>query len=115
MRLPTSPGGVQVISPGVMENGRVEREYLDETLRRLATEPGFQPTGWSDQEIAEFHRLVQCARAAYVDTDLRNMRVLRIRPDDQGMPGKAYATLTSGRLVDLTFKNSDRHGAVVFE
>ena len=110
-----SVGGLQVISQWVMENGRVEREYLDETLRRLATEPDFRPTGWSAQEISEFHRLVQCARAAYVDTDLRNMRVLRIRPDDNGVPGKAWATLSSGREIDVTFKNSDSYGAVVFE
>lgn len=120
--LPASAGkpvasavGLQVISQWVMENGSVEREYLDETLRRLAAEPGFRPTGWSAREAAEFHRLVQCARAAYVDTDLRNMRVLRIKPDDHGLPSKARATLSSGRVIDLTFKNSDSHGAVVFE
>jgi hypothetical protein len=107
--------GLQVISQWVMENGRVEREYLDETLRRLATERGFRPTGWSAHEIAEFHRLVQCARAAYVDTDLRNMRVLRIRPDNNGVSGKTRATLSSGREIDLTFKNSDSYGVVVFE
>lgn len=98
-----------------METKGVEREYLDENLRRLATEPGFQPSDWSDRDAAEFHRLVQCARAAHIDTDLRNMRVLRIEPDDRGFPGKARATLSSGRVIDLTFKNSDSHSAVVFE
>lgn len=97
-----------------MENGSVEREYLDETLRRLAAEPGFSPADWGARETADFHRLVQCARAAYVDTDLRNMRVLRIEPDD-GLPSKARATLSSGRTIELTFKNSDSHGTVVFE
>ncbi|UQU62526.1 hypothetical protein COUCH_26280 [Couchioplanes caeruleus] len=106
---------MHVISQWVMENERVEREYLDETLRRLAVEPEFHPKGWSAQEIAEFHRLVQCARAAHVDTDLRNMRVLRIRSAGYGLPGKAQAVLSSGRLIDLTFKNSDSYGAVVFE
>jgi len=93
----------------------VQREYLDEELRRLATEPDLRPVGWSDQEVREFHRLVQCARAAFVDGDLRNMRLLRIEPDDSGDPTKARASLSSGRLIDLTFKNSDSHGAVVFE
>lgn len=92
----------------------MEREYLDEELRRLATEPGFEPAGWVAQEILEFHRLVQCARAAYVATDLRNMRVLRIEPDDPDDPGKARATLSSGRVIDLTFKNAESQGAVVF-
>lgn len=98
-----------------MKNGHVEREYLDETLRRLATEPDFRPTSWGAQEIAELHRLVQCARAAYIDTDLRNMRVLRISPDANGMPNRARATLSSGREIGVTFKNSDSYGAVVFE
>lgn len=98
-----------------MENRRVEREYLDEGLRRLAIDPEFRPAGWSDREIREFHRLVQCARAAYVENDLWNMRVLRIEPDHAaGDPGRARATLSSGRVIDLTFKNSGTHGAVVF-
>ena len=83
------------------------------SLRRLATDPGFRPEGWSDREVRGFHRLVQCARAAYVETDLRNMRLLRIEPDDSGDPSGARATLSSGRVIDLTFKNSDSHGAVV--
>ena len=103
-----------VISRWVMGNRRVEREYLDEDLRRLATERGFQPAGWGVQEITEFHRLVQCARAAYVDTDLRNMRVLRIEPDESGDPSRAQATLRSGRVIDLTFKNTESQGVVVF-
>lgn len=98
-----------------MGSRRVDREYLDEELRRLATEPGLQPTGWSEREIFEFHRLVQCARAASVDTDLRNMRVLRIEPDARGGPSAALATLSSGRSIDLTFKNSGGHCTVVFE
>lgn len=98
-----------------MENRRVEREYLDEELRRLATEPEFRPAGWSIQEVREFRRLVQCARAAYIEDDLRNMRLLRIEPDDSGDPTRARATLSSGRVVDLTFKNFESYGAVVFE
>jgi hypothetical protein len=83
-----------VISRWVMENRHVDREYLDEDLRRLATD------------------LVQFARAARFDTDLRNMRMLRIEPDGTD-PNRARATLSSGRLVELMFKNADRHGVVV--
>lgn len=93
----------------------MEREYLDEQLRRLATEPQFRLAGWSGQEIREFRRLVQCARAANVEDDLRNMRVLRIELYDSGDLTRARATLSSGRVIDLTFKNSESHGAVVFE
>jgi hypothetical protein len=93
----------------------VEREYLDDELRRLASEPEFRPAGWSGQEIREFRRLVQSARAAYVADDLRNMRLLRIEPGDSDDPTRAWATLSSGRVIDLTFKNLESHGAVVFE
>jgi len=92
----------------------MEREYLDEDLRRLATEPGFEPAGWFAREILDFHRLVQCARAAYVAADLRNMRVLRIESQEPDDPTRARATLSSGRVIDLTFKNAESQGAVVF-
>jgi hypothetical protein len=98
-----------------MEYKRMEREYLDEDLRRLATEPDFLLPDWSGQDVREFRRLVQCARAAHVEDDLRNMRLLRIEPDDSGDPTRARATLSSGRVVDLTFKSFESHGAVVFE
>ncbi|RFZ34011.1 hypothetical protein DAVIS_04840 [Mycobacterium marinum] len=103
-----------VISRWVMENRRVEREYSDEGLRRLALNPEFRPADWTDREIRDFHRLIQCARAAHVETDLRNMRLLRIEPDHSGDPTRAQATLSSGRIIDLAFKNSENHGAVVF-
>ena len=109
-----SSDDIQVISRWVMENRRVEREYSDEGLRRLALDPEFRPAGWTDREIRDFHRLIQCARAAYVETDLRNMRSLRIEPDYSGDPTRARATLSSGRVIDLTFRNSDDHGAVAF-
>ncbi len=91
----------------------MEREYMDEELRRLATDPGFQPMGWSSQEVREFHRLVQCARAAHVEDDLRNLRLLHIEPDGAGDPSRAQATLRSGRTIDLTFKNTDSQGVLI--
>lgn len=92
----------------------MEREYLDEELRRLATEPELQPSGWSVQDLREFHRLVQCVRAAHLEDDLRNMRLLQIEPHGDGDPTRAQTTLSSGRVIDLTFKNTDSHGVVVF-
>lgn len=92
----------------------MDREYLDGALRRLVTDPGFQPEGWTHTEVKEYRRLVQCARAAKVDTDLRNMRMLRIemQADD---PTRGRATLNSGRVIGLTFKSSAGHLTVVFE
>lgn len=92
----------------------MERDYFDEGLRRLATDPGFRPAGWSDREIRDFRRLIQCARAAYVETDLRNMRLLRIEPHSSGDPARAWATLGSDRVIDLTFRYSGDHVTVVF-
>lgn len=85
----------------------MERAYSDEGLRRLALDPEFRPAGWTDREIRDFHRLIQCARAAHVETDLRNMRLLRIEPDHSGDPTRARATLSSGRVIDLKFRSSE--------
>jgi hypothetical protein len=97
-----------------MENRQLDREYLDEALRRLVTDAGFQPESWTHTEVKEYRRLVQCARAAKVDTDLRNLRMLRIemQADD---PTRGRATLSSGRVIGLTFKSSGGHLTVVFE
>jgi hypothetical protein len=42
------------------------------------------------------------------------MRVLRIEPDMSGDPTRAQAKLSSGRVIELTFKNSESHDAVIF-
>lgn len=93
----------------------MDREFMDEELNRLATDPVFRPRGWSAREISDFRVLVQCARAARLDTDLRNSRMLRIQHDDTRNPHRARATLSSGRIITLTFKSAEGHGAVVFE
>ncbi len=93
----------------------MDRVYLDEELQRLATDPDFRPQGWSDQEIADFRLLVQCTRAARLDTDLRNTRMLRIESHGAGESDRARAMLTSGRVIDLTFKNTESQGSVLFD
>lgn len=103
------------ISAWVMEHRRVERQYSHEDLHRLATELDLPPQGWSPAEVADFRILDQCARAARLDTDLRNMRMLRIGPHPAGEPNRARATLSSGRVLDLIFRNIDGHWAVAFE
>jgi hypothetical protein len=105
----------RIISQWVMENRHVDREYMDEDLRRLATDPSYRPQGWSGREISDLRVLVQCARAARLDTDMRNSRMLRIEPAGNGDSDRATAMLSSGRAIALTFKNTDSHGAVVFE
>lgn len=92
----------------------MDREYLDESLRRLATDADYRPEGWDDAEIADYRLLVQCARAAQTETDLRNMRVLRLRPDD-GSPEAAHARLGASREIVLRFKSSDGHAVVALE
>ena len=92
----------------------MEREYLDDVLRRLATDLANRLEGWDDVEIADYRLLVQCARAAQADADLRNMRVLRLRPED-GCPETARARLGSAREIVLRFKSLSGHVAVTFE
>jgi hypothetical protein len=95
---------------------QVEREYVDEALRRLATDPGYRPEGWSPTEAADFRLLVQCARAAKVVNDLRNMRMLRITSSNAEDPTLAHATVGVSRVIGLTFKEMNAHDpTVVFE
>jgi hypothetical protein len=90
----------------------MDREYLDGALSRLVEDATFRPEGWSHAEAKEYRRLDYCARAAKIDTDLRNLRMLRIEPraDD---PARVRATLSSGRVIGLNFKSVE--GPVVFE
>jgi hypothetical protein len=91
----------------------VEREYLDEELRQLASDSNFRPPAWSSEDIEGFRRLIQCVHAATVDDDLRNTRFLRIQASDHGDPARGQARLSSGRMIPLTFKGTDNHGTVV--
>lgn len=93
----------------------MDRHYVDRVLQRLTLEADYRPTGWTPEEIANFHLLVQCARAAKVDTDLRNMHLLRIRPRPGGGLETVLAPLGESRQITLTFKVSDSHMAVTFE
>lgn len=103
------------ISAWAMEHRRVERRYSDEDLHRIATELDLRPDGWSPTEVADFRVLDQCARAARADTDLRNMRMLRVGPHPLGKPNRVCATLSSGRVLDLTFRDSDGNWTVAFD
>ena len=95
---------------------QVEREYVDEALKRLATDLSYRPEGWSPTEAADFRLLVQCARAAKVVNDLRNMRMLRIKSSDADDSTLAFATVGSSRVIGLTFKETNAHDpTVVFE
>lgn len=96
----------------VMDNRHVDREYADEELYRLSTDAGFRPDGWSDREISDFRVLDQCARAARLDADLRNTRMLRIEPSRGGDPNRVWAALSSGRGIELIFKNTEGQGVV---
>ena len=90
----------------------MDREYLDGDLSRLVEDAAFRPDGWSHAEANEYRRLDYCARAAKIDTDLRNLRMLRVEPHTDD-PAKARARLSSGRVIGLNFKSAE--GPVVFE
>lgn len=91
------------------------REYKDEALARVATEPRYQPEGWSDSEASDFRLLDQCAHAAKVDTDLRNLRMLRITPIGDSASTKAQAKVGVSRVIGLTFKDPKSKPTVLFE
>lgn len=93
----------------------MDRQYVDGVLQRLAREAEFRPAGWTAEEIRDFQLLDQCARAAKSDTDLRNMRLLRLRPRPGGNAGDVIAPLGEGRRIILAFKASDSHTTVTYE
>lgn len=93
----------------------MDREYVDKELQRLATDGSYQPPDWSDDEVADFRLLDQCARAAQVGDDLRGMRLLRLQPYVDGGPQSALGKLGSSREVTLTFKGPQDRAVVVFE
>lgn len=93
----------------------MDRQYVDGVLQRLALDAEFQPAGWTSEEIRDFHLLDQCARAAKADTDLRNMRLLRLRPHPGGSTGAVLAPLGENRWIILAFKVSDSHMTVTYE
>jgi hypothetical protein len=90
----------------------MDRVYVDEELQRLSTDAGFRPEGWSEREISDFRVLEQCMWAAVLDTDLRNCRMLHIEPSRDRDPNRARAELSSGRGIELTFKNAEGQGVV---
>lgn len=91
----------------------MEREYLDEELRRLATDVDFLPPAWSSEDIEGFRRLIQCVHAATIEDDLRNTRFLRIQASNRNDPTRAQARLSSGRQIPLTFRGTGNHCTVI--
>ena len=88
-------------------------DFLDRTLRRLATEPGYRPPGWGEAEIDHFRLVAQCAQAAKVEGDLRTMRILRCQACLDGPPGTSSIQLSPRRRLLLTFKNDDAPATAV--
>lgn len=93
----------------------MERQYSHEDLHRLATDAAFCPGGWTTAEVAAFRLLDQCARAARLDTDLRNTRALRIGPHPCGDRDRARAALSKDLVLDVTFHGTDGQPAVSFD
>ena len=71
---PSRTDGSAVISRWVMENSRVEREYLDEELRRLATSPGSGRRVERTGGLGAFTVLFSAHVPLHIEADLRNMR-----------------------------------------
>lgn len=76
-------------------------EYLDVTVRRLATSEVAVP-GWTDVEVACLRRLVQCLHAAETVNDVRSLRQLRLQAVTD--PTAACVWLSAARLLKVMFK-----------
>jgi len=88
--------------------------FQDKVLRRLAADPGFSPEGWDEDEVRHFRLVAQCAQAAQVADDLRETRILRIRPHANGQPGTSSIQLSPGRRLLLAFGADNTSPTVVF-
>lgn len=107
---------VSGISPWVMETSRLHREYLDEVLRRLATEAEYEPPGWDSTGVALFRLVDQCAYAAVTEADLRSLRsYLRMQPYPQAGPRAWLVVLGSHRSLVITIKAEDIPMTALFE
>ena len=93
----------------------MQREFLDEVLRRLATEPDFVAPGWEPAEIRHFRLLVQCTHAAVLATDMQNMRQLRLLPPLAGGANAWTVRLSANHTLTLRFKTDNTPMTVVFE
>jgi plasmid maintenance system killer protein len=90
-------------------------EYLDEVLRRLATEPGHRPAGWSSGAILAYRETVHCVDAANADTDLRALRSLRMRARPDLKLGAWSIRLDDLLVLVLAFKGEGRGAVAVLE
>jgi hypothetical protein len=77
--------------------------FQDEVLRRLAADPSFRPEGWDEAEIRHFRLVAQCAQAAQIADDLRETRILRVRPPTDHQPDFSSIQLSPGRRLLLAF------------
>lgn len=94
----------------------MHREYLDEVLRRLATEAGYAPAGWEPAEIGHFRLLDQCFYAAVTEADLQSLRLyLRLQPSAQAGPRAWLVSLSSRRSLTITLKTGNTPTTAVFE
>jgi proteic killer suppression protein len=90
-------------------------EYLDDALRRLATEPGHRQVGWSAHAVRAFREAIQCVDAAKSDVDLRALRSLRMRPRPDLKPGAWVIDLDDVLALVLAFKTEGRSATAVLD
>ena len=89
-------------------------DFLDQVLRRLATEPSFRPAGWDEVEISHFRLVAQCAQAAQVESDLHATRILRLQACPDTAAKTSSVQLSHRRRLVLTFKNDGAPATAVF-
>ena len=88
-------------------------DFADDSLRRLAAEPGFCPEGWDAAESRHVRLVIQCAQAAKIPGDLHAMRMLRAQPYSGDPPTLSSVRLSARHCLLLAYSSSDGSAAVV--
>ncbi|MDJ0311701.1 type II toxin-antitoxin system RelE/ParE family toxin [Arthrobacter sp. H35-D1] len=90
--------------------------FDDETLRRLAEDPNFNPRKWGRDVIRAYRKKIQLIDAAQDERDLRAVRSLRLEKLEGDRTGTSSIRLNDQYRLILNFITDDSgRVAVVLE
>lgn len=96
-----------------MGERRVQIEYDDETLRRLAEDARFRVHQWSDEVVRSFRKKIQMLAAAKDERDLSSSRGLRFERLKGTRRGTCSIRLNDQYRLILRFRTDSSNRVVV--
>jgi proteic killer suppression protein len=95
--------------------GRVDVEYRDEVLRRLAEDADFAPRQWGRDVIKAYRKKLQLIIAATDERDLYALRGLRLEQLKGDRAGQCSIRLNDQFRLILTFVTKGERVAIILE